>query len=95
MAEFYIDIDMLAERNRRGEEVKDKVLCDLEKLEQDLEKARDGLSPHDYDEISGMVQNLRALSENILGVCEYDSYAVRKYTETCMKIEDMTEGIQL
>ena len=107
MTNFYVDTEKLKKRNEAGLALREKIEEDLAALESDMATlmgkseqfttdanmaAADGQETND---LSNSVQALKKLAENITSVCDYDSYAIKKYEEASRKIESLTDGVKL
>ena len=106
MTNFYVDTEKLKKRNEAGLALREKIEEDLAKLESDLTALMgkseqfadaDGADGNgqEMNDLSESVQALRKLAENITSVCDYDSYAIKKYEEASRKIESLTDGVKL
>ena len=74
---------------------KSEQLADADVSVGNLMDASDAHDGKIIEKLSESVQALKKLAENITSVCDYDSYAIKKYEEASRKIESLTDGVKL
>lgn len=93
MSRFYVDIDGLRRRYLAGTEARQKIQKDLDELRVDAAELS-------FDQEAGsrlaiLINKLEKEVDNITSVCDYDRYAIERYSSAVEKIENLTEDIRL
>lgn len=97
MSRMRVNVEELRKRCRKGEQIRSKIFDDLSMIEDDLKKLESSgaVSDEEMRALDAGTKALRAETENITAVCDYDRYAIDRYTTAAERIKDMTEGIRL
>lgn len=97
MSRMRVNVEELRKRYHKGEQIRSKIFDDLSMIEDDLKKLESSgvVSDEELKALNAELAVLRTETENITAVCDYDRYAIDRYTSAAERIKDMTEGIRL
>lgn len=99
MSSFFVDMVRLSERYEEGMRLKQPVMEDLTKLEDDVSAISEEMRKQgDYEravELDSLINEISGTVRNITDVCRFDSFAVRKYKDLQMKIDDIVSAVEV
>ena len=93
MSRFYVDIDGLRRRYLAGTEVRQRIRKDMDTIKDDA--AALNCDQETCDRLTLLIGKLAKEADNITSVCDYDRYAIERYSSAVEKIENLTEDIRL
>lgn len=93
MSRFYVDIDGLRRRYIAGTKVCQRIQEDMDTLKADV--AALNCDQETCDRLTLLIGKLEKEADNITSVCDYDRYAIERYSSAVEKIDNLTEDIRL
>ena len=93
MSRFYVDIDGLRRRYLAGTEVRQRIQEDMDTIKDDA--AALNCDQETCDRLTLLIGKLEKEADNITSVCDYDRYAIERYSSAVERIENLTEDIRL
>lgn len=99
MSNIRVDIGPLTERYRKGLSAKQGVMDDIKALREDAGKLAALLRENGRDSeaysLEEKAEEIYQTAVSITDVCEYDSFAVRRYGEMINKMNEIVSAIDI